>query len=239
MLAVLYLLFNEGYSASEGTDVLREGLTSEAIRLTRTLCELMPDVPEAGGLLALMLLHDASSTRVDAAGDLVLLEDQDRTAWDAEAIAEGTAILEAALRQRRPGPYQVQAAIAACHAQATTPEATDWEEIAGLYERLVAMTGSPVVELNRAVAVSMAYGPAAGLELMEALMREGAPSSRTTCCRPPGLNCCAGRDVSTMPWLPIRGALELVTSGWNGAISSAAPARSRGLRRRLTPATRA
>ena len=212
VLAVLYLLFNEGYSASEGTDVLRQGLTSEAIRLTRTLCELMPDVPEAGGLLALMLLHDARrSTRVDAAGDLVLLEDQDRTAWDTEAIVEGCDVLEGALRQRRPGPYQVQAAIAACHARAATPDATDWEEIAGLYERLAAMTGSPVVELNRAVAVSMAYGPAAGLELMEALMREGAlesyhllPAARAELLRR------AGRVDDAVA--AYRGALELVTS---------------------------
>ncbi len=175
VLAVLYLLFNEGYSASAGTDVRRPSLIDQAIGLTRTLCNLMPDDPEALGLLALMLLHDSRrSTRVDHVGDLVLLEEQNRTAWDRDVIAEGVQVLDAALRLRRPGPYQVQAAIAACHANAPTAAATDWLEIAGLYGRLVAMTGSPVVELNRAAAVAMAQGPATGLVLLDQLEREGA-----------------------------------------------------------------
>jgi RNA polymerase sigma-70 factor (ECF subfamily) len=175
VLAVLYLLFNEGYSASAGTDLMRQGLTDEAIRLNRLLCTLMPDDPEALGLLALMLLHDARrSSRVDAAGDLVVLEDQDRATWNAHTIAEAIATLEAALRQRRPGPYQVQAAIAACHAEASEAGDTDWAQIAGLYGQLSTMIPSPVIELNRAVAISMADGPAAGLGLIDELEAEGA-----------------------------------------------------------------
>jgi RNA polymerase sigma-70 factor (ECF subfamily) len=174
VLAVLYLLFNEGYSATAGEDLVRQSLTDEAIRLTRTLCGLMPDEPEAHGLLALMLFHDARrSTRVDADGDLVLLEDQDRSRWDATMIDEATAVLDAALRLRRPGPFQVQAAIAACHAQATTPAETDWLEIAALYASLAEMVPSAVVELNRAVAVSMAIGPAEGLVIVESLADSG------------------------------------------------------------------
>jgi RNA polymerase sigma-70 factor (ECF subfamily) len=174
VLAVLYLLFNEGYAASSGADLVRRNLCSEAIRLGRTLASLMPDEPEAVGLLALMLLHDARREgRVDAAGDLVPLEDQDRTRWDGERIAEGTDLLESALRRRQPGPYQVQAAIAARHATALDAGATDWAEIAGLYRELVRMVPSPVVELNRAVAVAMADGPAAGLALADALDDSG------------------------------------------------------------------
>jgi RNA polymerase sigma-70 factor (ECF subfamily) len=175
VLSVLYLLFNEGYSASAGSDLLRPDVSAEAIRLGRTLVELMPDEPEALGLVALMLLQDARrATRVDADGELVLLEDQDRTRWDAGEIEEGGEILERALRRVRPGPYQVQAAIAACHAQATTAEETDWHEIAVLYAELARMTRSPVVELNRAVAVAMADGPEAGLALVDALDASGA-----------------------------------------------------------------
>jgi len=170
VLAVLYLLFNEGYHASAGADLLRPDLSAEAIRLARTLVELMPDEPEARGLLALLLLHDARrAARTDEQGDLVLLEDQDRTRWDAAEIAEGVAELELALRRGRPRPYQVQAAIAACHATAARAEDTDWSEIALLYGRLFEMMPTPVVALNRAVAVGMADGPDAGLALVDAL----------------------------------------------------------------------
>ncbi|MER5650907.1 RNA polymerase sigma factor [Streptosporangium sp. NPDC002524] len=175
VLGVLYLLFSEGYSATAGADLLRRDLSAEAIRLARVLTRLMPDEPEAVGLLALMLLHDArGATRLDAAGDLVTLEEQDRALWDTAAIAEGEELLGRALRRGRPGPYQVQAAIAACHATAADAAGTDWAQIAALYGRLARFTPSPVVELNRAVAVGMAAGPAAGLELVEALRESGA-----------------------------------------------------------------
>ncbi|HEY1322582.1 MAG TPA: RNA polymerase sigma factor [Streptosporangiaceae bacterium] len=174
VLGVVYLLFNEGYSATAGADLVRQGLTTEAIRLARVLARLMPSEPEAGGLLALMLLHDARrSARLDAAGDLVTLEDQDRSLWDSASISEGVAVLEAALRQGRPGPYQIQAAIAACHATAAAPQETDWAQIAALYGRLAEFLPTPVVELNRAVAVGMADGPAAGLVLIEELEASG------------------------------------------------------------------
>ncbi|HEY5171744.1 MAG TPA: RNA polymerase sigma factor [Acidimicrobiia bacterium] len=177
VLAVLYLLFNEGYSATSGAELVRAGLCAEAIRLARTLVGLMPDEPEALGLLALLLLTDARRTaRVDEAGDLVPLEEQDRPRWDAEAIGEGLDRLDAALRRRRPGPYQVQAAIAACHAAAADASATDWVEIAALYRELVRMVPTPVVELNHAVAVGMADGPEAGLRLVDALDDSGALS---------------------------------------------------------------
>ena len=174
VLGVLYLLFNEGYSATAGSNMVRQNFSAEAIRLARVLARLMPDEPETGGLLALMLLHDARrSARLDAAGDLVTLEDQDRSVWDAAEISEGVSLLEGALRRGRPGPYQIQAAIAACHATAPTADRTDWPQIAALYERLVSFLPTPVVELNRAVAVGMARGPLAGLELVEALEASG------------------------------------------------------------------
>jgi RNA polymerase sigma-70 factor, ECF subfamily len=174
VLGVLYLLFNEGYSATAGADLVRQNLSAEAIRLARVLTRLMPDEPEATGLLALMLLHDARrSARVDAAGDLVTLEDQDRGRWDATEIGEGVSLLDRALRGGRPGPYQVQAAIAACHATAPTADRTDWAQIAGLYGRLLEFLPTPVVELNYAVAVGMARGPEAGLQLVAALEASG------------------------------------------------------------------
>ena len=174
VLAVLYLLFNEGYSASVGTDLVREGLSSEAIRLARTLARLMPDEPEALGLLALMLLHDARrDSRVNEAGELVPLEEQDRALWDREAVAEGVGLLRAAMRLSSPGPYQLQGAIAACHATAPEAADTDWAEIFRLYGELARLVPSPVVELNRAVAVAMAEGPTAGLSLIEELEASG------------------------------------------------------------------
>jgi RNA polymerase sigma-70 factor, ECF subfamily len=175
VLSVLYLLFNEGYSASAGADLVRQGLCAEAIRLGRALAQLMPDEPEALGLLALMYFHDARRmTRTDAAGDLVRLEDQDRTRWDQREIEEGTEALDAALRRGVTGPYVLQAAIAACHATATRAADTDWSQIARLYGQLAQVVPSPVIELNRAVAVAMAYGPAAGLELVAAVESSGA-----------------------------------------------------------------
>jgi RNA polymerase sigma-70 factor (ECF subfamily) len=170
VLAVLYLLFNEGYSATAGADVLRQDLCAEGIRLARLLTRLMPGEPEALGLLALMLFQDSRRrARVDEAGELVTLEDQDRTRWDRVEIDEGCQALETAARAGDPGPYQVQAAIAACHATAARATDTDWRAIARLYGHLARLTPSPVVELNRAVAVGMADGPAAGLVLVEAL----------------------------------------------------------------------
>jgi RNA polymerase sigma-70 factor, ECF subfamily len=174
VLAVIYALFNEGYSASAGADLVRQNLCAEAIRLGRLLVELMPDEPEALGLLSMMMLHDARRpARVDAAGDLVTLEDQDRRLWDIAAIGEATAVLDDAVRLRRPGPYQLQAAIATCHAAAPTAADTDWAEIADLYRRLAEMVPSPVVALNRAVAVAMADGPEAGLLIVEKLEQSG------------------------------------------------------------------
>ncbi len=175
VLGVLYLLFNEGYSATAGANLLRSNLCHEAIRLARTLCLLMPDEPEALGLLALMLLHDARrAARLDGSGDVITLEDQDRSLWSGAEIDEGVAALERALRQQRPGPYQLQAAIAACHATAPSAGATDWAEIAALYDQLALYLPSPVVQLNRAVAVAMSDGPEAGLGLVAELEKSGS-----------------------------------------------------------------
>jgi RNA polymerase sigma-70 factor (ECF subfamily) len=174
VLAVLYLLFNEGYAASSGADLLRYPLTAEAIRLARLLVALMPDEPEAAGLLALMLLHEArAAARLDAAGDFVPLERQDRSRWNRVQIDEGLSILEYALRRGAPGPYQIQGAIAACHDSAPDAAATDWAQIVGLYDQLQRLAPNPVVALNRAVAVAMADGPEAGLVLVEELRADG------------------------------------------------------------------
>jgi len=174
VLAVLYLLFNEGYAAESGADLVRQELCAEAIRLARTLAALMPDEPEPLGLLALMLLqHARRAARVDHAGEVVTLEDQDRARWDKSEIDEGLRLLDAGLRHDRAGPYQLQAAIAACHATAAGAADTDWPRIAILYGRLAQLVPSAVVELNRAVAVAMADGPAAGLKLVEELEASG------------------------------------------------------------------
>ena len=177
VLGVLYLLFNEGYAATGGADLVRQGLTAEAVRLARLLVRLLPHDGEVAGLLALMLLHDARrAARLDGAGDLVTLEEQDRTLWDAAAIAEGVELLKAALRRGRPGPYRLQAAIVACHATAADASDTDWEQVVALYEHLSVTLPSAVVRLNRAVAIAMARGPAAGLELVDELHASGALS---------------------------------------------------------------
>ena len=167
LLAVIYLIFNEGYVSTRGDTLIRHELCHEAIRLCRILVDLMPESAEAHGLLALMLLHDSRRlARLTSTGDLVLLEEQDRTLWDSAEIREGIAVLDEAITLRDPGPYQVQAAISALHAQAPTAAETDWTQIAMLYDTLVRMTPSMVVEVNRAVAVSMAIGPQQGLQML-------------------------------------------------------------------------
>jgi RNA polymerase sigma-70 factor (ECF subfamily) len=177
VLAVIYALFNEGYGASAGDALIRKDLCTEAIRLGRLLVELMPDEPDALGLLSLMLLQDSRrAARLDSVGELVTLEDRDRDRWNADAIDEACKVLDRAVRLRRPGPYQLQAAIAACHAQARSAADTDWREIAVLYDRLSEIAATPVVLLNRAVAVAMADGPAAGLALVDELEQHGALS---------------------------------------------------------------
>jgi RNA polymerase sigma-70 factor (ECF subfamily) len=174
VLHVLYLVFNEGYSATSGDSLVRRELSAEAIRLARVVDPLLPGEPEVLGLLGLMLLHDARrEARVGAGGELILLDDQDRSRWDRERIAEGQALVRRALGFGRPGPYQVQAAIAAVHDEAVTPADTDWAQIATLYRALRAMTPSPVVELNLAAAIAMADGPAVGLAMMDGLVASG------------------------------------------------------------------
>src|SRR5712692_7079826 len=190
VLHVVYLVFNEGYSASSGASLTRHDLSGEAIRLGRLLIALLPE-PEAVGLVALMLLHDARrAARTSPKGELVLLGDQDRSLWNRDQIAEGVSLVERALSSRRFGPYTVQAAIAAVHAQAPSPAATDWAQIVGLYDLLFQTDPSPVVELNRAVAVAMRDGPLAGLILIDAILARGdlgnyhlAHAARADLCR--------------------------------------------------------
>jgi RNA polymerase sigma-70 factor (ECF subfamily) len=174
VLAVIYLIFNEGYQASSGERLIREDLCAEAIRLGRLLAELMPDEPEVKGLLALMLLTESRrDARTGPAGDLVLLPDQDRSQWDRELIAEGQAIVRECLRRDQPGPYQIQAAINAVHSDAPTAAATDWRQILALYDQLMAIAPSPVVALNRAVAMAEINGPEVALAVVDGLDLDG------------------------------------------------------------------
>jgi RNA polymerase sigma-70 factor (ECF subfamily) len=190
VLRVIYLVFNEGYAASSGASLTRHDLSGEAIRLARLLIELLPE-PEAMGLLALMLLHESRrAARASPSGDLILLEDQDRSLWNRELIAEGTALVERALSSRRFGAYTLQAAIAAVHAETPSAAATDWAQIVGLYNVLARAEPSPVVDLNRAVAVAMRDGPEAGLALIDSILARGdladyrlAHAARADLCR--------------------------------------------------------
>jgi RNA polymerase sigma-70 factor, ECF subfamily len=190
VLRVVYLVFNEGYAASSGASLTRHDMSGEAIRVARLLIELLPE-PEAIGLLALMLLHESRrAARASSTGDLVLLEDQDRTLWNRDMIAEGAALVERALSSRRIGPYALQAAISAVHAAAPSAPATDWPQIVALYGVLMRLEPSPVVELNRAVAIAMRDGPETGLELIDAILARGelsdyrlAHAARADLCR--------------------------------------------------------
>jgi RNA polymerase sigma-70 factor, ECF subfamily len=195
VLRVIYLVFNEGYSASSGATVTRHDLSAEAIRVARLLVALLPE-PEAMGLLALMLLHESRrAARTSPSGDLILLDEQDRSCWNRDNIAEGMALVERALSSRRPGPYCLQAAISAVHAEAPSAAATDWAQIVGLYDVLAQMEPSPVVDLNRAVALAMRDGPQAGLSLIDAILARGdlldyrlAHAARADLCRRLGKN---------------------------------------------------
>jgi RNA polymerase sigma-70 factor, ECF subfamily len=190
VLRVIYLVFNEGYAASSGGTLTRHDLSGEAIRLGRLLCELLPE-PEAAGLLALMLLHDSRrAARTSADGELILLDDQDRSLWNRDQIAEGLRLVERALTPRQFGPYAIQAAIAAVHAGAPDAAATDWQQIVGLYDLLIRAAPSPVIELNRGVAVAMRDGPEAGLAVVDAILGRGdlleyrfAHAARADLCR--------------------------------------------------------
>ena len=213
VLHVVYLVFNEGYSASAGDMPTRADLSAEAIRLGRLVAELMPDEPEVLGLLALMLLHESRrAARTSADGELVLLDDQDRSRWDAALIREGAAVLERALATRRAGPYVLQAAIAAEHARSPRREATDWHQIVALYDVLARLDPSPVVELNRAAAIAMRDGPAPALAVIDALLARGelaeyhlAHTARADLCRRLGRRADATASYRT--------ALALVSQG--------------------------
>ena len=193
VLQVIYLVFNEGYYASSGASVTRVDLSSEAIRLGRLLHDLLPD-PEVKGLLGLMLLHESRRpARTSSTGDLILLEDQDRTRWDRDMMKEGLTLVERAFSSKPPGPYRLQAAIAALHAEAARPEATDWPQISGLYSLLLRINPSPIIELNRAIAIAMHKGPEAGLRQIDAILERGdlnsyhlAHSARAELCRKTG-----------------------------------------------------
>jgi RNA polymerase sigma-70 factor (ECF subfamily) len=190
VLRVIYLVFNEGYAASSGASLTRHDLSAEAIRLGRLIVELLPD-PEAVGLLALMLLQESRRpARTSPAGEVMVLDEQDRSLWNSDQIEEGTRLVEQALSSRRVGPYTIQAAIAAVHARAPTPAATSWAEIVGLYDVLLRADSSPVIELNRAVALAMRDGPGAGLVLIDAILDRGdlldyrlAHAARAELCR--------------------------------------------------------
>ncbi len=212
VLRVIYLVFNEGYLASSGETATRADLSGEAIRLGRLVVELLPE-PEARGLLALMLLHESRrEARADEHGELILLDDQDRSRWNREYIAEGSSLVRDALTSQRAGPYALQAAIAAVHAEAASPSDTDWNEIVGLYDLLLRLTPSPIVALNRAVALAMRDGPEAGLATLDTLLEDGALDSyqlahaaRADLCRRLGLNA----DARTA----YRRAIELTAQG--------------------------
>ncbi|MEX0721245.1 MAG: DUF6596 domain-containing protein [Balneolaceae bacterium] len=190
VLQVIYLVFNEGYYASSGESVTRLDLSNEAIRLGRLLLDLLPN-PEVSGLLALMLLHESRRpSRTTPAGDLILLEDQDRSLWDGNMIEEGLSLVKQAFLSNRAGPYTLQAAISAVHAEAINSDATDWKQIAGLYSLLLRINPSPVIELNRAVAIAMHDGPEAGLQQINTILDRGeltdyhlAHSARAELCR--------------------------------------------------------